>query len=494
MREWRINPVMLKELRQLVRSKLVMFVLFGMLAVQMLCAVIILASQDMSSMDALIKSDIGAKLFAGEFAILALTLVFGVTGYMVIRLLMENSQTQVDLQYTTTLKPSTFVDGKVAAAAILMLLLVSASLPFLVLSYLLRGIDLLFAFYLVAMALCLETVFLFVAFYLITLTRNRAWRFFLLVPLFLFPFFCVSSIGAALFFVIGESVTKGMLIFLGVLLAAATILCLMLRAGALSAFAPLQSNRDLPQRMWWGGCLLVSGATVAVCEYCFGKNSQPEFLFVWQTMFCGVLIFSMFREVSQPDRYGIRIRSSIASPRKYLLRGLQFVFFTGGINGIVWTLLATAAMAGIAWGAWSAWTAAIMGSGGIEKGSVARLGMVVFYTFAYLLTLRAVWFLFVSRRLSPRLLWLAGLVAMLMGYVIPQFLEMADKIVDAENWFGNIFAVSADNDIVFAHFIWSCYWLAGAVLATLPEIFVAWRQFLPLEETTAPAEPEGTDG
>lgn len=492
----RINPVMLKELRQLVRSRVVMFVLFGMLAAQLLCAMGILASQDMSSVTSLLNKDVGEKLFKGLFIVLEVALYFGVTGYMVFRLLMESSQVQLDLQYTTTLKPCAFVDGKIATAATLMMMLASVSLPFLVLSYFLRGVDLVHVGFMTGLLLVLETGFLFVAFYLVTLSQRLGWRLMAVVAVL------AGAVGLLYITVeIFEEAEHIDLVEASLILITMTVifatLCLMLRAGALSAFAPPQSNRDLAQRVWWLGCITVTGIGAGIVDFLFHDNGEPVFLDIWLFFCACAFVLSMLREVSQPDNYSRRIRSKISGSRKGLARPVQFLLFSGGINGMLWTLCIASLVCGFACVSWMAWNSRQPNGYGDNAPITLVFYVIMFYVFAYILTIRAVWFGVFSRRVSPYYLWLVVILLVAAGSIAPYLLAMLNDTSHPGIAFGNVFVwVFTDNydaSDTLVHCAWSGIWFVCAVLATLPEIVVAWRRFVPLEETVAPVASEGMD-
>src|SRR5688500_10186276 len=61
--------------------------------------------------------------------------------YSGFRMAAERADSNVDLLFITTIRPRTIVFGKVFAVTVLTILLFSAALPFLVFSYVLRGVD-----------------------------------------------------------------------------------------------------------------------------------------------------------------------------------------------------------------------------------------------------------------------------------------------------------------------------------------------------------------
>ena len=159
-----LNPVTLKELRQMVRSRLVSTGLIAFLFLQVAVVSIALLTARSASSDPLGQS-YGNVVFGTVTAMLGFMLLLGIPGFVSARMAAERSADRLDLQFTTALAPTQFIDGKIAAAAVLMLLFASTSLPFLMLAYLLRGVDVFtmlrsFGFLLV-LALCVCHVVLF---------------------------------------------------------------------------------------------------------------------------------------------------------------------------------------------------------------------------------------------------------------------------------------------------------------------------------------------
>ena len=73
--------------------------------------------------------------------------------YAGVRLSLERNDANIDLLFVTTITPGAIVRGKYFAAMALTLLIFSACMPFMMFTYLLRGIDLPTIFYLLAMRL-----------------------------------------------------------------------------------------------------------------------------------------------------------------------------------------------------------------------------------------------------------------------------------------------------------------------------------------------------
>ena len=140
----RINPVTLKELRQLVRSRLI---LWGMVALPIVLilatgAVLLSEMHDISIQEAMYGKGLG------EEPLIAVSIITGVVTCVLIPLFtsiktaIETSKTDLGLEFTTALTPGQIVSGKITAAAVISAIAVAIAMPFFVLSYLMRGIDL----------------------------------------------------------------------------------------------------------------------------------------------------------------------------------------------------------------------------------------------------------------------------------------------------------------------------------------------------------------
>jgi len=134
--DW-LNPIVVKELRQAVQGKFVAAALLLLLIIQLAALGIYIVSNG----DFVGRYDAGRYAFMFLLAILmAICLIF-VPAYTAIRLAFERD-TNVDLLFVTTIKPSAIVWGKLFAALTITVLIFSACMPFMVFTYWLRGIDL----------------------------------------------------------------------------------------------------------------------------------------------------------------------------------------------------------------------------------------------------------------------------------------------------------------------------------------------------------------
>ena len=141
-----VNPIVVKEFRQAVQSRLVIAVLI----LSLLINLVVVGGYVMFSPDADTSMQGGQTVFMALLTILHLTCLIFVPLYAGVRLSLERGDANIDLLFVTTITPGAIIRGKYLAAMALTLLIYCACLPFLTLTYLLRGIDLPTIFFLMA--------------------------------------------------------------------------------------------------------------------------------------------------------------------------------------------------------------------------------------------------------------------------------------------------------------------------------------------------------
>jgi len=141
-RAWDLNPVLVKETRQAVRSLLLLTVFCLLLAGLTAGSFIYLGVQvAMSALDPVLKQMAGPfylSLIAGglQFAVL----LGGIATFF--RAKQEREPGRADLLYITTLTPARIVRGKWGASLVFAAMMVSLGLPFMAVAYFLRGVSL----------------------------------------------------------------------------------------------------------------------------------------------------------------------------------------------------------------------------------------------------------------------------------------------------------------------------------------------------------------
>lgn len=139
-----INPVALRELRQLVRSKIItvsLAVFPGILFVFTMLAV----SNAMSGKppeELAFGDGLGDGPFTMVSVMTGIVACIGIPFYAVMKAILETKRDAAGLEFTTALTPANIVGGRLVATAILIGATVATAMPFFIFTYLLRGIPL----------------------------------------------------------------------------------------------------------------------------------------------------------------------------------------------------------------------------------------------------------------------------------------------------------------------------------------------------------------
>ena len=298
------NPFMLKELRQLTRSRMVVLSLLVYLGAEVIALWMLPASG--------ISCVTGRELFG-----LLTFIYFVAAGIMVplnvfVRTCHERGSagTPSDLVLSTTLTPTQVVDGKILSAAALSLMFATALLPFGVASYLLHGLYLSTAFgqtlTLFVLSLMLTTLLLFIA----TLRASRLFRYLLAMMVAVIFFGVFPATG---------SPTRGGFGFDVTLCAVLLSVAAVLRATAVECLAPTASERSRCLRVTAlvvsVGWLVWAWAAGELRDCCHGLS----FLGYWLLV------------LASAQGYGYS--------RRQLAERRCWIFATGALNGMVFAIV-----------------------------------------------------------------------------------------------------------------------------------------------------------
>src|SRR5262245_5187959 len=198
-----VNPIVVKELRQAVQSRFVTATLMILLCIQLVALGVYL----LFSGDATTSFDSGRQIFLILLGIVFAAGMLFVPLYTAIRLVAERSDTQVDLLFISTIKPRRIITGKLAAATAINILIFSACLPFMTLTYFLRGIDLPSIFTLMAACFLVIIACAQLAIFVACIPINRIFKTALglicLIIFFVIYVALMSSVGSMLIFGVG---------------------------------------------------------------------------------------------------------------------------------------------------------------------------------------------------------------------------------------------------------------------------------------------------
>ena len=335
----RINPVTLKELRQLVRSRII---LWGMVAfpIVLLIAMIIVLSDDMhgmSPMEIMYGKGLGKSPLNATTAITAIVTCGLIPLFTCIKTMIETSRTSQGLEFTTALTSAQITSGKITAAAIISAIAVALAMPFFALSYLMRGVDLSTTVVIPILLLLGGTAITALGLLPACARRSIVWKIVLLLLLgtavWLFAALFVSVVdidmdkfGALILWPLADVFA---VIFAPV---ATTAYC---RAQAAAELAPLHTDFNRTLRITQ---LVVFAASVPLV---FAGDYEESML--WSIAW--VAIAGMIAICAGFSPMPVTRGAILHSPRSRILRVLAFPFATGSVPSMVFAiLLATAAV------------------------------------------------------------------------------------------------------------------------------------------------------
>jgi hypothetical protein len=437
-----MNPIVVKELRQSVRSRFVAGVLLLFLAVELFGVGATLLSSG--------SNYNGINYFAGRdtFHFLYITLstacLLFIPAYAAVRLAMERWDNNLDLMYITTIKPRAVIKGKLFAAMVIALLLFSAAAPFMSFSYLLRGIDLPSIFIAIVFVFIYVIAVTQVMIFLACLPTSRAFKVILglvaiggLIQSLVVVNFAGwgiirSGFGSKFndpdFWVMASAVTVS--VFLGVG---------MLQRMSVALISPVSANRALPVRRYATIVWAVTGlGTFGLATY----NSEGLIMMAWLIPAISVLCMSLIWGLGERTKLSSRVRRTI--PKNFLLRRLAFLFYNGPAGAVCWT----AALATLTY-IFSLFAATFSdsSSSGDMLDAIQAMISVYLYTIAYGLIAVFIWRKFLFRRVKSSTIGVIACMLMAVGALLPSLVALL-KNTNSYDWdlawyVGNIFTVAS---------------------------------------------------
>jgi hypothetical protein len=413
-----LNPILVREIRQAVRSRFVTGLLLLFLAGELVIVWIYVMANPHVRTSLRAGTELSLILSGVLFAA---CLVF-VPLYTGVRLAVERAPEQVDLMFSTSITPGALVRGKMWSAAALTLLIFSACMPFLTFTYLLRGVDL------VALFAGLGAVFLQVllasqaAVLVACVPASRVMK--VLLGLFatgVLIYWAGGGIAAGTWLLVGAPggpfMGLGSAIWWAVaLMVGGTLTFLgMLHVLAIALVAPKASNRMLRVRLYETGVWLAWGIVAVVATL---TRVADVAVFIWAHVSVFALSLYLFTAVSERTAWGPRVRRHI--PRLLPARVLAFLFYSGAAGGLVWACLLALATLAVLAGTRTAFGPSYPGA----DDTPWRLGGYFVHMLAYALLGSALQRALqtVAPSVQPVYTWLLGMAVFAVGAVAPPLL------------------------------------------------------------------------
>jgi hypothetical protein len=416
-----MNPIVVKELRQAVKSRMVVAVLMVFLGLNVLVlALFTLLVREARIGPEEIDWNAGNEIFRVLEYILLFTLMLLVPAYAAIRLGAERAEHNVDLLFISTLRPISIIAGKFCAALVLAVLVFSACAPFMVFTYLLRGIDLPTILVVLAIDVLMMLLATQFALFVAALPGPRGLKFFLaflaFIALAVLYFQIMRGISEVIRSGIGLA-DEGWEVWAGLGVASLAVLCEvgLFFFWSVALISPPSSNRMAAVRIFVLIQVVLTGVPMFFWSYHSRGGGIHYPVTIWLIHSVALLCIQLWISVSERDRIGPRLARSV--PRRAWLRPLAFLFTTGAAGGIIlFSLLLIAVLTTSSW--WHDRHDSMPGHLGLDM-AVRSLTAAALFCFCYGLTAVLVRRHVLSNQLRPAFTWLIALLMVGIGSALP---------------------------------------------------------------------------
>ena len=401
----RLNPIVVKELRQAVQGKFLIVVLICFLCLQLLTMGLFLTNEAVTA-----SFNAGLNVFRVLLGILFATCLLFVPAYTGIRLASERADANVDLLFITTLRPRSIIWGKFFAGIVLTVLLYSACMPFMTFTYLLRGVDLPSVFILLALDFIVVAASIQCGILIGCLPANRVFKVILGVG-WLVAINIVFTTLMVVMFMPGGLLDSGMGSqldswefwrgALGVLIGGLALIGILALL-SIALISPLSANRALPVRIFATAVWGLTGGGAAI--WSIGINDFIPIV-VWAILHILLHSIGLFIAVSERESLGQRVRRTV--PRRWLLRPLAFLFYSGAAGGVTWSSLMII-LTLLFMGMWLIFFPQMRIEDNIE--AIRALACLGLYAFSYALGASLIRRRFLANRVTGAYTWVIALI------------------------------------------------------------------------------------
>ena len=503
------NPVWVKDLRQAARNWAVTGTLLLMLAVFYFIA---LGAMIFGETDSGASSYVGPGIYSAIGITTLIVAYIFIPIYVGIRTMMERISINADLQYITTMTPQQIIRGKILSSTYLIILFYSAAVPFLVFSYLLRGIDL------PTILLSVILTFLFNVLLTMGAIVLALSPLHIIMKILLALFAGGNAIFSAMWFVIGAvaSNTITRLFGLGsfwneaVPLIITFVLDAILIAGllyhtAVTFITPTSANRSKPLRIYV--TFFCSMVVLQFYLWAWFTNEEDLILPVVIIIPCLMILGFLF-SIAGRDDLSLRVQREI--PSNPFSRFVAFFFFNGTLSCLLWLLglwIATVFSLLIFNVLWNEFQTSLL-IRDVDDLLLPYIAPSIFVLYCFAYALLGLWLqrTFLTKR-TPKLASLFFILLMLLPFlflIIVYFVFTQDMI--DEDWVipgmvPNVFMVMGNypetdrNYGLWVHFASSIFMVGVASLFNSKWIISQIKQFKPLQRSVdrPTVEPDSGD-
>ncbi len=494
-REWELNPIVIKELRQAVRSWAVTGMLLLFLTVLFITSLTFLVTQ---SFQVEANLQLGGAMFSAFMVILAGASVFFIPLYVGVRVAAERQENNPDLLYVSTLSPACIIRGKFLCGAYMALLFFSACMPFMAFTNLLRGVDLptvfITLFFLFMVVCALNQLAIFLA----CLPMSRPFKILTALAGLFFSFWIIGGLIFSSFTMmrlgIGAMMTeRNFWIATTTIVGIGLSLVGLLYFLSVALISPPSANRALPVRLYITVIWILGGLLSLGWVW---QMKETQLIYIWAVMTFVVMVLSLLVTISNSDQMSLRVRRDI--PEKGFKRFFAFIFFNGAAGGLVWVAIISTAtyfaakeifLLGTVWFPKTRFVTT-----GSTEDFLLSSSVTMTYIFAYALTALFIHRKFLSRR-PPKL---AGLLAVLLAAlwaIVPSIIlfflnQLSWKSVEGLQ-LGNVFNLYSlhDDDRRIYHQWFAFGWLLVMIVVNMKWFLQQVRNCQPLLRATPENSP-----
>ncbi|NLF19137.1 MAG: hypothetical protein GX595_18060 [Lentisphaerae bacterium] len=324
------NPVLVKEVRQAVRSNHCMITLVMVLLALTLFSLVIMVQ----AADA--PTAVQRAAGSGQLGMVIAVLVIALLATALSQLMRSHGRREGggdDLMRITTLTPGAIVRGRVLASLCSSALVLSAGLPYLAVTYLLRGVSITAILGAFAGLAVLAVVLAFWMTHLSVSTTPERSRLVLVgsvfLPMMTLPGFLMAAFRGGL----GGGGVSQVEALTGVALVVVTLV-LALYAAAVYALTPASANRSRSCRLWHSGLLLAWWVLTPLLVMVFGDAAWAHLALV---MGCILIVGGGLTGVQSSGPLSRRVLQEL--PRQGWRRCLALPFANGTLPILLWTAL-----------------------------------------------------------------------------------------------------------------------------------------------------------
>ncbi|KAF1080876.1 MAG: hypothetical protein GQF41_2690 [Candidatus Rifleibacterium amylolyticum] len=408
-----VNPIIVKELRQIVRGKFFWGVLILFLGFQ--CVVLSLSLADQQTR----YSNAGQETLMFLYGVLFLASFAIIPIYSGFRFSRERNEGSDELLFITTITPQTIIRGKFAAAFIIILLINSAFAPFMSMTFFLSGVDLWATFILIGLGLFVSAAGAMFQICIGSLSREGGSMYLFRGAGLLFQvitFFSLLGMSSEMIrYGLDRTFNSGYLFSsLATFVVFMSLLIYMLYHAAAAVVAPAGTNRMLPVRV---ASTILWLVTLLLCAYWAGISASSEIFVVWGFLSSYVLSMACLIAVSERDYVTERVAREI--PKGFFRARVAFLFFSGAAGGLAWILVMQILTFVIALVAAGLQPSGFTHGRGMMNDYMLYAGSFYCYMLGYALLASFIRRIFLSEQIDIRNTWVVALLTCAVFSLVP---------------------------------------------------------------------------